>query len=66
MHLTTRATPDMLLGYDEVIIATGVTPRDPAIDGQTAPHVLRYTDVLRNGAPVGARVVVVGAGGDRL
>ena len=63
LHLTTRATPDMFLGYDDVIIATGVIPRDPAIDGQTAPHVLRYTDVLRNAAPVGARVVVVGAGG---
>ena len=63
LHLNTRATPDMLKGFDEVILATGVTPRDPAIDGQTAPHVLRYTDVLRGGAPVGARVVIIGAGG---
>ncbi|MCC1481888.1 NADPH-dependent 2,4-dienoyl-CoA reductase [Roseibaca sp. Y0-43] len=63
LHLNTRATPQMLAGYDEVIIATGVTPRDPQIAGQDAPHVLRYIDVLRGQAPVGARVVVVGAGG---
>ncbi len=62
-RLGTRATPEMLVGFDEVIIATGVTPRDPQIEGQDAPHVLRYTDVLRGGADVGARVVVVGAGG---
>lgn len=61
--LNTRATPDMLADFDEVIIATGVTPRDPQIAGQDAPHVLRYTDVLRDASPVGKRVVVVGAGG---
>ena len=61
--LGTRATADMLDGFDEVIIATGVTPRDPQIEGQNAAHVLRYTDVLRGGADVGARVIVIGAGG---
>ncbi|MDD7972090.1 NADPH-dependent 2,4-dienoyl-CoA reductase [Roseinatronobacter alkalisoli] len=63
LRLNTRATPDMLAGFDDVIIATGVIPRDPQIDGQDAPHVLRYTDVLRDKARVGARAVVVGAGG---
>ena len=63
LHLNTRADADLLAGYDDVILATGVTPRDPAIPGQDAPHVLRYIDVLRGGAQVGARVVVVGAGG---
>ena len=62
-RLGARATPEMLAEFDEVIIATGVTPRDPQIKGQEAHHVLRYTDVLRGGAEVGARVVVVGAGG---
>ncbi|MGZ9809226.1 oxidoreductase [Pseudoroseicyclus sp. H15] len=51
-----------LRGSDEVILATGVRPRDPAIPGQDAPHVLSYIDVL-HGAPVGPRVVVIGAGG---
>ena len=63
LRLNTRATPELLDSFDDVVIATGVIPRDPQIDGQDAPHVLRYTDVLRGKAPVGARVVVVGAGG---
>jgi 2,4-dienoyl-CoA reductase (NADPH2) len=52
-----------LAGFDEVIVATGVLPRDPAIPGQDGPNVLSYVDVLRGGAPVGARVAIVGAGG---
>ena len=52
-----------LVGFDEVIIATGVTPRDPGIPGQDGPNVLSYIDVLRGRAPVGKRVAVVGAGG---
>lgn len=63
LRLNTRATPEMLAAFDEVILATGVTPRDPQIDGQDAPHVLRYIDVLRAKAPVGPRALVVGAGG---
>ncbi|MCC5963645.1 MAG: NADPH-dependent 2,4-dienoyl-CoA reductase [Rhodobacteraceae bacterium] len=63
LRLKTFASPEQLAPFDEVIIATGVTPRDPQIDGQDGPHVLRYTDVLRGGAQVGRRVVVVGAGG---
>ena len=52
-----------LAEFDEVIVATGVSPRDPAIPGQDAPHVLSYIDVLRGGAEVGARVAIIGAGG---
>ena len=54
---------DDLAGFDEVIIATGVIPRDPGIEGQDGPNVLNYIDVLRGGAEVGPRVVIVGAGG---
>ena len=50
-------------GFDEVIVATGVIPRDPQIPGQDAPNVLSYIDVLRGGAEVGRRVAVIGAGG---
>jgi len=49
--------------YDEVILATGVTPRIPEIDGLDHPKVLGYLDVLRDKAPVGQRVAVLGAGG---
>ncbi len=49
--------------YDEVILATGVKPRDPKIPGQDLPHVLSYIDVLLHKKPVGKRVAVLGAGG---
>jgi 2,4-dienoyl-CoA reductase (NADPH2) len=53
--------------YDEVVIATGVTPRDPKIKGQDeaaqSGKVLSYVDVLLRGKPVGNRVAVIGAGG---
>ena len=66
LRLNTAPVPAMLTSYDEVVIATGVAPRDPAIpgqaEGQASGHVLGYGDVLR-GAPVGRRVAIVGAGG---
>ena len=52
-----------LAGFDEVIVATGVRPRDPGIPGQDGPNVLSYIDVLAGRAPVGRHVAVVGAGG---
>ena len=65
LHLNTRATPEALVagGFDAVVLATGVRPRDPKIPGEDLPHVLSYVDVLRHGAPVGERVAIVGAGG---
>ena len=59
-RLKTEATPEALAGFDEVVIATGVTPRDPGIPGEE--RALGYIDVLR-GAKVGKRVAVIGAGG---
>lgn len=52
-----------LTNFDEVVIATGVSPRDPQIPGQDHPMVLSYIDVLRGHKPVGERVVIIGAGG---
>ena len=63
LRLKTRATPDALEGFDEVIIASGVVPRDPQIPVADGARVLNYIDVLRDGAEVGQRVAVVGAGG---
>ncbi len=54
---------DDLTGFDEVVIATGVIPRDPQIPGQDRDNVLSYIDVLRGKAPVGKSVAVIGAGG---
>src|SRR5450830_1260981 len=50
-------------GFDEIILATGVRPRIPAIDGIGHAKVLDYLDVLRDDQPVGPRVAVMGAGG---
>ncbi|MGH1463825.1 MAG: FAD-dependent oxidoreductase [Cognatishimia sp.] len=52
-----------LTEFDEVILATGVVPRDPGIAGQDHPMVLSYLDVLKHKKPVGGRVAVIGAGG---
>lgn len=65
VQLSTRATAESLAkaAYDEVVIATGVTPRTPAIPGIDHPSVVGYLDVLRDSAPVGERVAIIGAGG---
>ncbi|MGV9562872.1 FAD-dependent oxidoreductase [Streptomyces sp. NPDC003480] len=63
VRLNTRVAAADLAGFDEVVVATGVIPRTPEIPGIDHPRVLGYLDVLRNGAPVGARVAVLGAGG---
>ncbi|MCU0300568.1 MAG: NADPH-dependent 2,4-dienoyl-CoA reductase [Candidatus Nanopelagicales bacterium] len=64
LHLSTPVSDALVRdgGFDEVVLATGVTPRDPRIPGQDGPHVLSYVEVL-HGAPVGPRVAIVGAGG---
>ena len=50
-------------GFDEVVLATGVTPRTPPIEGVSHPKVVSYLDVLRDGKPVGNVVAIIGAGG---
>ncbi|UKD53591.1 NADPH-dependent 2,4-dienoyl-CoA reductase [Amycolatopsis sp. FU40] len=63
VRLGTRATAADLAGFDEVVLATGVTPRVPSLPGIDHPKVLSYVDVVRHGKPVGERVAVIGAGG---
>ena len=63
LHLNRKVAAADLAGFDEVIVATGVEPRDPKIPGQDHPKVLSYIDVLRHGKPVGERVAIIGAGG---
>lgn len=50
-------------GYDEIILATGIEPRTPNIEGVDHPKVMSYLDVLRDKAPVGNKVAIIGAGG---
>jgi 2,4-dienoyl-CoA reductase (NADPH2) len=65
LHLSTRADAAALAAqkFDAVLLASGVTARDPKIPGQDGPNVLSYIDVLLHGKPVGERVAIVGAGG---
>ncbi|GAA2798042.1 NADPH-dependent 2,4-dienoyl-CoA reductase [Saccharopolyspora taberi] len=64
LHLDRRVTATELAegGYEEVVVATGVTPRSPRIPGIEHRSVLSYSDLLL-GAPVGERVAIIGAGG---
>lgn len=50
-------------GFDEVVLATGIVPRTPEIEGIAHPKVLSYLDVIRDKKPVGKTVAIIGAGG---
>ncbi|NGO42449.1 NADPH-dependent 2,4-dienoyl-CoA reductase [Streptomyces ureilyticus] len=63
VRLGSYVTADDLAGYDETVIATGVSPRTPEIPGVDHPSVVGYLDVLRDSVPVGDRVAILGAGG---
>lgn len=63
LRLSQIAKANDLAAFDEIIVATGVVPRDPQIPGQDSPHVFGYLDVLTGNANLGEKVVVIGAGG---
>ena len=65
VRLNTRVTAQELnkIDCDEVILATGITPRTPDIEGVDHPSVLSYIDVLQHKVEVGRRVAIIGAGG---
>ena len=63
VRLSTAAAAEDLAAYDEVVIATGVEPRVPAIPGIDHPSVVSYAEVLNGSVVAGRRVAVIGAGG---
>ncbi len=63
VRLGTEASLEALAGFDEVVIATGVTPRVPAIPGIDHPKAVLYSEVLDGSVVPGERVAVIGAGG---
>jgi 2,4-dienoyl-CoA reductase (NADPH2) len=65
LRLGTPATADILVAgsFDEVLLATGVVPRDPQIPGQDHPSVVSYLEVLNGSRAVGRRIAIIGAGG---
>jgi 2,4-dienoyl-CoA reductase (NADPH2) len=65
LKLNTRVNADMLaaLGYDKVVVATGISPRVPDIEGIDHPKAVSYIDVITGNKPVGKKVAIMGAGG---
>ena len=63
VRLSTEAKASDLREFDEIVLATGVTPRQVHFTGSEHPKVLSYVDVLQHGAEVGKRVAIIGAGG---
>jgi len=63
LWLNTKAEPENLTGFDEVILATGIIPRQLDIPGIDDPRVMTYLDVLKHKKTVGKRVAIIGAGG---
>jgi 2,4-dienoyl-CoA reductase (NADPH2) len=65
LKLNTRVDAAMLaaLGFDEVVVATGIEPRRPEVDGIDHPKVVGYIDAILGRKPIGRRVAIMGAGG---
>ncbi|SBS26958.1 2,4-dienoyl-CoA reductase [NADPH] [Vibrio toranzoniae] len=63
LKLDTEATFEMLLKYDEVVMAAGVEPRKLDIEGIDQENVVDYQTLIRDKTPVGKKVAIVGAGG---
>jgi 2,4-dienoyl-CoA reductase (NADPH2) len=65
VRLGVAATADTLVagGFDHVVMATGVRPREPQIAGIDHPKVIRYPDLLSGRRVAGGRVAIIGAGG---
>ena len=65
VRLNGRVSADQLAkgGFDEIILATGIAPRTPAIPGVEHPKVIGYLDAILERKPVGKTVAVIGAGG---
>tara|TARA_B110000879_G_scaffold76965_1_gene107134 strand:- start:1614 stop:3650 length:2037 start_codon:yes stop_codon:yes gene_type:complete len=65
LQLNCRVTAEQLNNgnFDDVIIATGISPRTPNIEGIDHPMVMDYLDVIGRKKPVGKKVAIIGAGG---
>ncbi|MEO5628242.1 MAG: NADPH-dependent 2,4-dienoyl-CoA reductase [Thermomonas sp.] len=63
LRLSERADVEMLCGFDEIVVATGVSPRVVDFPGVDHPKVIGYLDVLQGRVAVGKKVAIIGAGG---
>ncbi len=65
VHLNQRVETDFLQaqGFDQIVIATGIKPRTPVIEGIEHVKVVSYADVILGRVNVGERVAIIGTGG---
>ena len=63
LQLNTKVSAEDLNDFDEIILATGIIPRTPRIEGVENKKVLSYIDVLKHKKEVGKKVAIIGAGG---
>lgn len=65
LRLNTAVTAESIkaMAFDDVIVATGITPRVPSLDGINHPKVMSYIDAILKRRPIGKRVAIMGAGG---
>ena len=63
LRLGRVAAVDDLRGFDAVILATGIVPRQPAIDGLSHPSVASYVEIVDGRRSAGSKVAIIGAGG---
>ncbi len=63
VHLGRRAVAADLAGFDHVVVATGVRPRELDVPGADHPMVMTYPELLTGARRPGRRVAVIGAGG---
>jgi 2,4-dienoyl-CoA reductase (NADPH2) len=63
VRLQSKATPSDLMGFDEIVLSTGVVPRKIQLEGADRANVFLYNEVLSGEKQIGERVAVIGAGG---
>lgn len=61
--LNVAVQAEQLFNFEEIVIATGVKPREVKIAGINSPKVLNYIDAIKNKEKIGSRVAIIGAGG---
>jgi 2,4-dienoyl-CoA reductase (NADPH2) len=63
VRLNTAASAEQLADFDDVVLATGVRPRELALPGADHPKVLSYAEAITQPERVGHKVAIIGAGG---
>ncbi|MGI9536137.1 MAG: FAD-dependent oxidoreductase [Desulfocapsaceae bacterium] len=63
VRLQSTPTVEKLAAYDEIVVATGVRPRDLTLKGSDHDRVISYQELISGQKTAGRRVAVIGSGG---